>query len=223
MAYFISPISIGLGDFIVSLPAVQGLIDSGQDTYLVARSILQQKLADRIEGLRGVIQEDQFVPDRVISSNTFFNLRDHPLQINFWWGSPAFDRLYPGFKINDILEIICRDFGISANFERLKPLQFTSVSAVENKIVFVPGSDGTYKCWPKEYWLALASWFNSRSMEVIMIGEPDSSQAVNELLSHLTWLPTPEIAFAVDVISSAQAVVAVDTGLMHISQPSYLL
>lgn len=201
----------------MSLPAIQALVDSGEDTYLVARSVLQRNLASRIAGLRGIILEQDFDASLLATRDKYFNLRDHPLQLNFWWGSPEFDKLYPGFKINDILKIICTDFDINANFENLQPLPFIAQSEAKDKIVFIPGSDGTYKCWPKQYWLSLASWFNEQGVGVIVIGEPDSSLAVRELLPHLVWFPTPEITHALDIISSAQAVVAVDTGLMHLA------
>ncbi len=49
-----------------------------------------------------------------------------------------------------------------------------------------------------------------------MLGRPDESPAVKELIEcRVPWLATPTAGDAIDVISSARAVVAVDTGLMH--------
>jgi hypothetical protein len=47
-------LSFGLGDLVVSLPAVQGLIRQGDATWLVARSAVQAAIAERIDGLSGV-------------------------------------------------------------------------------------------------------------------------------------------------------------------------
>ena len=63
---YVAPISFGLGDLVVSLPVVQALIAQaqqvGDDTWLVARSSAQTKLAERIEGLAGWVEEDTFDP-----------------------------------------------------------------------------------------------------------------------------------------------------------------
>ena len=57
MAHYLAPLSNGIGDLIVSLPVVQGLIDSGYETYLITRSNMQEELVDRIEGLSGSVSE----------------------------------------------------------------------------------------------------------------------------------------------------------------------
>lgn len=217
MAYFISPISFGLGDLIVSLPAIQALIDSGQDTYLITRSTLQQELAPRINGLSGIIAEEQFAQHSLTSVDKYINMREHPLQKNLWWGSAQFDRQYPGFLINDLLKIICQDLGINADFDQLKQLKAYRQEKIKDAVAFVPGSDGNFKCWPKQDWLSLATLFSSQGMQVLLIGKPEFSQAVKELVPYLNWLPTPDLTDAVDVLSSVKAVVAVDTGLMHLA------
>ena len=58
-----APVSFGLGDLVVSLPAVQALIGepgAGDETWLVARSPVQAALAERIDGLTGCVAEDAF-------------------------------------------------------------------------------------------------------------------------------------------------------------------
>ena len=51
---YVAPISFGLGDLVVSLPAIQALIAQGRhhgdETWLVARSAAQARLAERIDG-----------------------------------------------------------------------------------------------------------------------------------------------------------------------------
>lgn len=217
MAIYLAPISLGLGDLILSLPAVQALIDSDQEVYLIAHSEPFKELASRIEGLAGTIDERDLIDVQVSESNQYINLREHPLQKDYWWGEPKFDRDFPGWNINDVLDKICRDLGILANFKSLKPLYFQRQKQLTESIVFVPGSAGISKCWPKEHWLALAEKFNQQDIPVLILGEPDCSPSVKELLPFLSWIPTPKLSDALDVISSARAVVAIDTGLMHLA------
>jgi hypothetical protein len=77
----VAPVSFGLGDLVVSLPAIQGLINDGPTVCLVARARSQRLLADRIVGLAGVVDESELAggPD-----DRFIDLRDHPLQRDYW-------------------------------------------------------------------------------------------------------------------------------------------
>src|SRR5437899_1987279 len=108
---YVAPISFGLGDLVVSLPAIQALIARGRDegvgTWLVARSAGQAALADRIAGLSGWVDEASF--DRDDRDGRFVDLRDHPLQRDWWWGSPEFEDAFGPISINDILSRICAD------------------------------------------------------------------------------------------------------------------
>ena len=144
--------SFGLGDLVVSLPAVQALIDDGNETWLVARSPVQAELARRIDGLAGCVAADAFATE---VDGRLVDLRDHPLQRDHWWGSPAFEQAYPGFRINDIVGLICADFGIVADFTR--PVALTSFPRPElgSSVVFVMDTDGPTKRWPASCWLAL--------------------------------------------------------------------
>jgi ADP-heptose:LPS heptosyltransferase len=215
MATYLAPISLGLGDLILSLPAVQALIESNQEVYLIAHSEPFKELASRIGCLAGTIDESALVD--LPPSETLINLREHPLQKDYWWGEPKFDRDFPGWKINDVLDKICSDLGITANFNSLQPLTFHRQKQFADSVVFVPGSAGLSKCWPKEHWLSLAEKFNERDIPVLILGEPDCSPSVKELLPFLSWVPTPRLSDALDVISSARALVSIDTGLMHLA------
>ncbi len=217
MAYFIAPISLGLGDLVVSLPVIQAMIDMSGEVYLVSRDKAQSELATRIKGLAGVVLESDFDLKSLSNKDSYINMREHPLQKEFWWGSAVFDIVYPGYKINDLLKIISKDFGIQADFDKLQSLPYKSINEVKDKIVFVPGSDSEYKYWPKNNWLSLAATLKDYGVSVIVLGQPESSRAVKELVSELKWVPTPTIVDALDLISSAKAVIAVDTGLMHLA------
>jgi len=96
----LAPISYGLGDLVVSLPALDALVAQGQPVWLVARAASQELLAERIAGLEGVVAEQGLV---VHADDRLVDLRDHPLQRDYWWGSPAFDAAFGPLGINDIL------------------------------------------------------------------------------------------------------------------------
>src|SRR5690348_7018014 len=102
----LAPVSFGLGDLVVSLPAIQALVNENARLWLVARAPSQRLLAERIAGLAGVVDEAGLTRrpgDRLI------DLRDHPLQRDYWWGSAAFAAEFGRLNINDILDRICRD------------------------------------------------------------------------------------------------------------------
>ncbi len=218
MTNFISPVSWGLGDLIVSLPAVQGLIAGGDRTWLVSRSDLQVGLAERIPGLAGTVAEAELSTRFKPNTDIYYNLRQHPIQTNYWWGSPEFARDFDGYRINDILELVCRDLRIPADFRMLVPLACRLRPELSGTIVFLPGSDGSYKCWPREHWLTLRDALRRQQMDCVIIGQPDKSKEVSALVeSGMSWLPTPSLTDALDVLSSSRAVVGVDTGLMHLA------
>ena len=214
----IAPVSWGLGDLVVSLPAVQSLIDNGFKTYLVTRSDLQEELAQRMLGLAGTITESEFTKRREVYPPDYLNLRDHPLQTDFWWGSAQFEEAHPGLKINQILSQICQDKGLNPDFSILTPLDSQRNSESEGKVVLIPGSDGTHKCWPKEHWLELTRLLESSHLDTMVVGQPSNSRETEQLIgAGVPWIETRNIAEAIDVLSSAKAVIAVDTGLMHVA------
>ncbi|HEY9790831.1 MAG TPA: glycosyltransferase family 9 protein [Candidatus Obscuribacterales bacterium] len=218
MAVYIAPAAMGLGDLVVALPVVQSAIAHGEKVYLVIRLKEHLPLAQRISGLSGVILEWQLDPTRLKTNDVFYDLRDHYLQKRYWWGSRQFIQAYPGYKINDILSIICSDLGLEVDFDKLTILQYNKRSEVRNSVLFIPGSAIDAKCWSHDAWLKLADQLQSQGTAVGVIGEPENSWAVSELLTAgLHHHATPTIADALDLLSSCRAVVSVDTGLMHLA------
>jgi ADP-heptose:LPS heptosyltransferase len=148
----------------------------------------------------------------------YFNLREHPIQTEYWWGTQEFEDKYGKLKINEILQVICTDMGLRADFKRLIPLTMGTVLTTETagKIVFLPGTDGKYKYWEPHYWLELWQRLRKIGQDIIVIGQPERCQAVRELCEKgLPWVETPTLAHAVDLISASRLVIGVDTGLMH--------
>jgi len=214
----LAPISTGLGDLIVSLPAIQALIRTGEPTYLISRTPMQEGLEGRIPGLAGMIRETEFKSDTLLDDDRYFNLRDHRLQTDFVWGSEEFERLYPGYKITEVLKGICNDYGIEADYDQLVPLPFNRCKDAIGAIILVPGSAGIVKCWPSFHWIDLASRLSQKGHRVLIVGQPERSPIVRECVeAGLDLMATPQMTDALDVLSSARCVIAGDTGLMHLA------
>ena len=146
---YVAPVSFGLGDLVVSLPAIQALIARGRrdgvETWLIARSHGQAMLADRIAGLSGWVDEESF--DRNDHDGTLVDLRDHYLQRDWWWGSAEFEQAFGALTINDILGRICADFGIPADFTRPIPLAALPRPELSSSVLLVTETDGASKQW----------------------------------------------------------------------------
>jgi Glycosyltransferase family 9 (heptosyltransferase) len=204
---YVAPVSFGLGDLVVSLPAIQALL--GEETWLVARSPAQSALAERIEGLAGWIAEDAF--DRNGHDGRFVDLRDHPLQRDYWWGSVEFEQAFGRLSINDVLARICADFSIEADFTHPVPLRARRRPDLHSTVLLVLDTDGPTKRWPVNRWTALTSGIRDAGLDVRAITRDAMTAGGIEAIR----APTP--GDAVDVISSVRAVVGVDTGLTHIA------
>ena len=205
----IAPVSYGLGDLVVSLPAIQALIESGHPVWLVARAPSQRLLAERISGLAGVVEEAELTcgpGDRLV------DLRDHPLQRDFWWGSAAFEAQFGRLTINDILERICGDFGIEADFSSPRPLRADPRSDLSSAVLLVHETDGADKVLPAGHWAAIDAMLRAEGHDTAMV-----LKEVGPSLVDVPVLLAPTPAVAVDVLSSCRGVIGVDTGLTHIA------
>jgi hypothetical protein len=209
----LAPISYGLGDLVVSLPAVQALIRERLPVWLVARSASHQLMATRIAGLAGVVDEATLTCG---SGDRLIDLRDHPLQRDYWWGSPAFEARFGPLNINDILERICTDLGIRADFTAPIPLESRPRRDLTDTVLLVHETDGDDKQWPPGRWAQLAGQLRGEGHDVAHVARaegpswPDPNEEVPALV-----LPTP--GAAIDALSGCRAVVGIDTGLTHIA------
>lgn len=216
MTTYFAPIARLIGDLVVSFPPLQSLIEQGDDVCLVVRSAAQEQLASRIPGLTRVLREPDFLKQAI--DGRFYNLREHPLQTDYVWGSPEFYRKYPGFGIDDVVRVICKDFGIPDGQDELKPLHAIPRTECLNKIVLVPGTAGPLKRWPDQHWIELVRKLAEFGKKAVMIGEPSRDEQIRDLINAgINWVPTPLLAEALDAVNSAAGVVAVDTGLMHLA------
>jgi Glycosyltransferase family 9 (heptosyltransferase) len=209
---FLAPVSFGLGDLVVSLPAIQALIREGGPVWLVARGPAQRFLAGRIAGLAGVVDEADLEcgpDDRLI------DLRDHPLQRDYWWGSAAFEAEWGPMDINQILQLICRDFGINADFSRPFPLEATRRPELDGTVLLVHETDSAHKGWPADRWAALAADVRADGYDVAQVTKGEGAPPLDAGGVPPLVAPTPGLA--VDALSSCRAVVGIDTGLTHVA------
>ena len=213
---FIAPVSFGLGDLVVSLPVVQAAVTaggrSGTETWLVARSPSQAALAERVSGLAGTVAEGDVatrLPEALI------DLRDHPLQRDYWWGSPEFAAAYGPLSINEIIARIGADLGVVGDFSAPVPLGFRDRPDAEGLVLLVAEADGTAKRWAPERWVELAAALGRRGLDVAVVTRGEGG---NALVDHgLAELVAATPGEAVDVLSACRAVIGIDTGLTHIA------
>lgn len=224
MTVYLAPTSNGLGSLISNLAAIDALVKRGDAPVLVLRSNAQKVLVDSIVGLKGSVMESDFAIELLDAraGDVFINLRDHPLQTDHVWGSDEFAAAFPDTYFEDVLETICRDKGIdikiNVNENDLTPLKHSHCAATAGKVVFVPGSNGSQKCWPASHFVHLAATLQKRGLDCLVVGEPEKSEFVKDCLdAGLIWHATPDFGAAIDAVSSALAVVSVDTGLLHVA------
>jgi hypothetical protein len=205
-------VSYGLGDLVVSLPAVQALIAEGSPLWLVARAPSQRLLAERIDGLAGVVDEATFTN---LPGDRFIDLREHPLQRDFWWGSSEFEARFGLMNINEILGRICADLGVNADFSRPLPLQARPRIELERTVLLVHETDGVAKGWSADRWAAAATILRANGHGVAHVTKGDGQSPLDGVGIPALVAPTP--SEAVDVLSGCRAVIGVDTGLTHIA------
>ncbi|MFI5040342.1 MAG: glycosyltransferase family 9 protein [Acidimicrobiales bacterium] len=212
----VAPVSFGLGDLVVSLPAIQAVIAEarrdGDETWLVARSPAQARLSTRIGGLSGAVDED--TSDHAARAARFVDLRDHPLQRDHWWGSPEFRSRFGAMAINDILSRICSDLGIAAEFSSPAPLVARSRAGLRETVLFVAASDGPTKHWPIDGWAALAGAVRDAGLDVALLSRFGAADMASVGIGDVV---AATLGDAVDALSSCRAVVGVDTGLTHVA------
>ncbi|MCD4654936.1 hypothetical protein K8T06_13500 [bacterium] len=200
------------------MPIIQSLITNGKKAVCCVHSTVHVPLAKRMRGLQQVMIAKDLNEQRLKRNDVVVNLRTHPLQKNYWWFSREFAMLYPDYRINDILLHMCSDFGLNPNLDAYLPLLYEPKVELSGKIVLLPGTEVPAKLWPIKHWIQLASIISLKGGQPIIIGQPERCPAIRELLANgIPWQSSPSLSDAVDLLSSAMAVVAVDTGLMHLA------
>lgn len=213
---FIAPVSFGLGDLVVSLPVVQAAVSAGErsgtEVWLVTRSPGQAALAERVSGLAGTVAESDLA---VGPSDELIDLRDHPLQTDFWWGSPEFAAAHGPLSINEIIARIGTDLGVVGDFSAPAPLESRRRPEAEGLVLLVAGADGATKRWAPDHWVTLAAELGRRGLDCAVVTRGCGRDALVERGLAEIVAATP--GEAVDALSACRAVVGVDTGLTHIA------
>lgn len=200
---------------IICLPVIDALVDSCPNVYLVTRSFRQAGIAERIKGVKGAVGESELT---LVEGDRYINLRDHPLQLNHLWGSPEFEAFFGPTEIERIVSVIAKDFGFETDYKHLRKLEFANRSELNHYVALVPGTDIYHKHWPHCYWMQVYDQLKANGHEMIVLGRPSESPAVQRLIdAGIKWIETPTTADSIDAISSCKAVIAIDTGLMHVA------
>jgi Glycosyltransferase family 9 (heptosyltransferase) len=208
----LAPVSYGLGDLVVSLPAVQALVAETRPAWLVARSPSQRLLAERIDGLAGVVDEAAYTER---PGDRFIDLRDHPLQRDVWWGSDELMATFGPMNINDILERICVDLGVHADFARPVPLRTRPSTGLARTVLLVHETDGAAKSWPTERWAEVATILRDDGCEVAHVTKGTGPTPLDDI--DVAALVAPTLPEAIDALSACRGVIGVDTGLTHVA------
>jgi ADP-heptose:LPS heptosyltransferase len=208
----LAPISFGLGDLVLSSPVIAALVAEGEEVWLVARSRPQELLAERIPALAGVVVEEGL---GLGAGERFIDLRDHPLQRDHWWGSPAFEASFGPLGINDILARICSDFGIAADFSRPEPLLACRRPGLESTVLLVHETDGPAKHWAPGRWAQLVEGLRADGHAVAHVTKAAGPSPLDAVDVPAMVLPT--LGEVVDALTSCRAVIGIDTGLTHIA------
>jgi len=214
---YIAPVSLGIGDLVVCLPVLQTTIArsaaGGTETWLVARSPSQSALAPRIVGLAGHVESD--VWEGAGADDRFVDLRDHPLQRDYWWGSPEFEATFGVLSISDIVSRIASDAGFPVDLSAPVPLASRPRPDVERAVLLVIATDGPAKQWPAERWRRLASVLQAQGEDVRVVTRDETPAELG--VPGIDAVCAPTLGEAVDVLGAAKGVVGVDTGLTHLA------
>jgi heptosyltransferase-1 len=91
----------------------------------------------------------------------------------------------------------------------------------ENYLVFLHGTTWPTKHWPEDYWMALAKKANEQGLLVKLpwgnAAEHERAIRIASACSHAEVLPKLDLVGVANVLASAKAIVAVDTGLGHLA------
>lgn len=212
-AIYIVPLGYRLGDMAIMLPLISHAISLGSQVYIVPLSPVQRELSDLIEGLAGIVNEDDLAN---VASNGGGRICNFFAQMDERIRDPNSES-YESLTMPERLRLACSDFNIVPS-DQLQPLRTEFISDAKSKVLFIPGATSSTKRWPVTHWIELAILFKSKGLDVFMLGQPDLCNDVAALVSEgVRLLETPRLRDAVNAITSALFVVTVDTGFMHLA------
>lgn len=109
------------------------------------------------------------------------------------------------------------DYGIKGKF----CVPDNHEKSTEKYVVFVHGSSHVDKCWQEEKWIAMAKLVNAVGLDVVLPWgsevERGRAESIARSSSNITVLPKLSLGEIAELLIEAKGVIAVDTGLGHLS------
>lgn len=106
------------------------------------------------------------------------------------------------------------DYGITRQ-------QFSQHASSGNDMVFLHGTSWPSKQWPRPYWIRLAQFSNAAGFGVSLpwgnAAEHEDAQEIAEACENARVLPKLNLTELASLLTSARAVIGVDTGLAHLA------
>ncbi|MBX8565342.1 lipopolysaccharide heptosyltransferase I [Pseudomonas cichorii] len=143
--------------------------------------------------------------------------------------SRFYDRPYPVARGQHAVERLRQLFAQALGYELpaglgnygLKRLSALDETLQAPFVLFLHGTTWATKHWPEDYWRQLAQLMAARGLQVrLPWGNPAEkarAERIAEGLEHAQVLPKLNLAGVARVLASAQACVAVDTGIGHLA------
>ncbi|MBX5464166.1 MAG: glycosyltransferase family 9 protein [Clostridia bacterium] len=218
----------GIGDLVLTLPFLRRLGEEGP-LVVACPAPVQAELLARAPWVTRAAAVEEFLEARRRGAEgaRFYDLAEHPMQRDWWWGSEAFTRAFGPIHMLRVLE---RMFGFPPAAERprleSRPPEALLAAAglepgdLERLVLLAPGGRRRNKLWPLERWRRLAGALRERGWRPAVVGragEPYSHQVAELAAGGLPHLGDGEIGATLDLLSAARAVVAVDNGLAHLA------
>lgn len=210
----------GIGDLVVILPILKNL----KQNYMNKVNVLvfneaQMDLLSRFPYVdKAVIFGDN--PRSYVQKGEFYlDIAETEMESKYWWGSEEFIRDLGHMHIYDVMKECIQ---IGGDFEKIEPLQFNPLESHTDKKKILLGVGGRRgnKLWFNDYWLELYRNLIDAGYDVGMVGARNhkGSEQITELeQAGIPFYETTDMGRCIDLISHADGMVTIDSGLMHIA------
>ncbi|MEO5702898.1 MAG: lipopolysaccharide heptosyltransferase I [Gammaproteobacteria bacterium] len=145
------------------------------------------------------------------------------------WSALAYQHRYPVPQQQHAIERVRQLFAAALDYSMphggldygITRQQFLQHTSTGNDIVLLHGTSWPSKQWPRPYWMRLAQLANAAGLGVSLpwgnAAERDDAQAIAETCENARVLPKLNLTELASVLTSARAVIGVDTGLAHLA------
>ena len=210
----------GIGDLVVILPILKNLkLNYMNKINVLVFNQAQKDLLTRTPYVDAAIIFEGNPRSYVPKGEFYLDIAETEMESKYWWGSEEFINDLGKMHIYDVMKECVQ---IGGDYENIEPLQWNKVEPLSNKPLILLGIGGRRgnKLWFNDYWLELYAKLQLLDFEIRSIG--DKNHNGSDQISQLEQLGLPHydtesLASCIDVISSATAVITIDSGLMHIA------